>query len=166
VLSVFEKEVPMRGFKNILFPIDFSECSEQVFPNALQMAETFDAKLYLLFVARDISYLTTIDVSRDLLVNTVAEVARAGEKKMEAFCDKNLRDFSNYEMKVVMGNPAEEIVKYADDQGIDLIIMGTHGRKGLERTFMGSVADHVIKHAAVPVLTVNPLRPKVKYVHT
>ena len=41
-----------------------------------------------------------------------------------------------------------------------------HGRKGLERTFMGSVADHVIKHAAVPVLTVNPLRPKVKYVHT
>jgi nucleotide-binding universal stress UspA family protein len=166
MLSVFGKEVPMPAFKKILFPIDFSECSEQVFPNALQMAETFGAQLYLLFVARDISYWTTIDVSPDLLINTVAEVARAGEKKMEAFCHKNLRDFSNYETRVVAGNPAEEIVKYADDHGIDLIVMGTHGRKGLERTFMGSVADHVIKHAAVPVLTVNPLRPKVKYVHT
>jgi nucleotide-binding universal stress UspA family protein len=165
-LAEIEKEIAMKGFKNVLFPIDFSECSEQVFPNALQMAETFGAKLYLLFVARDISYLTSIDVSPDLLMNTVAEVARAGEKKMEAFCDKNLKAFSNYETKVVMGNPADEILKYANDQGIDLIIMGTHGRKGLERTFMGSVADHVIKHATVPVLTVNPLRPKVKYVHT
>ena len=156
----------MKGFKNILFPIDFSECSEQVFSNALQMAETFGAKLYLLFVARDISYLTTIDVSPDFLMNTVAEVARAAEKKIEAFCGTHLGGFSNYETKVALGNPAEEIVKYADDQGIDLIIMGTHGRKGLERTFMGSVADHVIKHAGVPVMTVNPFRPKVKYVHT
>jgi nucleotide-binding universal stress UspA family protein len=166
MLSVFEKEVPMPAFKKILFPIDFSECSEKVFPKAIQMAETFDAKLYLLFVVRDISYLTTIDVSRDLLMNTVAEVARAGEKQMEAFCDKYLRDFSNYETKVVFGSPAEEILKYADDQGIDLIIMGTHGRKGLERTLMGSVADHVIKHAAVPVLTTNPFRPGITYAHT
>jgi len=156
----------MPAFKNVLFPIDFSECSEQVFPDALQMTKTFDAKLHLLFVARDISYLTTIDVSRDLLMNTVAEVARAGEKQMEAFCDKNLRDFSNYETKVVIGSPAEEILKYADDQGIDLIIMGTHGRKGLERTLMGSVADHVIKRANVPVLTENPLRPGITHVHT
>jgi nucleotide-binding universal stress UspA family protein len=166
MLSVFGKEVSMPAFKKILFPIDFSECSAQVFPNALQMAETFGAKLYLLFVARDISYLTTIDVARDLLMNTVAEVAKAGEKQMEAFCNKNLKEFSNYETKVVMGNPADEILKYADNQGIDLIIMGTHGRKGLKRTFMGSVADHVIKLAAVPVLTVNPLKPKVKYVRT
>jgi nucleotide-binding universal stress UspA family protein len=99
-------------------------------------------------------------------MNTVSEVARVGEKQMEAFCEKHLKDFFNYETKVVMGNPADEILKYAEDQGIDLVIMGTHGRKGLERTFMGSVADHVIKHAAVPVLTVNPLRPKVQYVHT
>jgi nucleotide-binding universal stress UspA family protein len=166
MLSVFEKEVPMPGFKKVLFPIDFSECSEKVFPKALQTAKTFDARLYLLFVARDISYLTNIDVSRDLLMNTVAEVARAGEKQMEAFCDKYLNGFSNYETKVVIGSPEEEILKYADDQGIDLIVMGTHGRKGLERTLMGSVADHVIKHAAVPVMTQNPFRPTITHVHT
>jgi len=156
----------MQAFKNILFPIDFSECSEKVFPFALEMAQKFDAKLRLLFVARDISYLSTVDVAWELLRNTVAEVARAGENRMEAFCDKNLRDFSNYETKVVTGDPAEEILKFANEQGIDLIVIGTHGRKGLDRTLMGSVADHVIKNASVPVFTINPLRPKVKHVHT
>ena len=85
---------------------------------------------------------------------------------MEAFCDKQLSDFPNYESKVVTGDPAEEIVKFADEQGIDLIVMGTHGRKGLDRTLMGSVADHVIKNASAPVFTINPLRPRVKYAHT
>ena len=156
----------MQAFKNILFPIDFSKCSEKVFPFALEMAQKFDAKLHLLFVARDISYLSTVDVAWELLRNTVAEVARAGENRMEAFCDKQLSDFPNYESKVVTGDPAEEIVKFANEQGIDLIVMGTHGRKGLDRTLMGSVADHVIKNASAPVFTINPLRPRVKYAHT
>jgi nucleotide-binding universal stress UspA family protein len=152
----------MKAFKNILFPIDFSECSDQVFPYARDMAQTLDAKLHLLFVARDISYLTTIDVSRDLLMNTVNEIAKAAENQMEAFVDKNLGKSIECDTAVVIGNPAEEIVTYANKKGIDLIVMGTHGRRGLERTLMGSVADHVIKNAAVPVLTVNPFRPKVK----
>ncbi|UCD88236.1 MAG: universal stress protein [Desulfobacterales bacterium] len=156
----------MKAFKNILFPIDFSECSEKVFPYARDTAQAFDARLHLLFVARDISYLTTIDVPRDLLMNTVAEIAKAGEDHMEMFVDKNLGAIVDHETKVVTGSPAEEILKFADQQDIDLIIMGTHGRKGLERTLMGSVADHVIKNAAVPVLTINPFRPKVKYVKT
>jgi nucleotide-binding universal stress UspA family protein len=156
----------MKGFKKILFPIDFSECSKKVFPFALEMAQKFDAKLYLLFVARDISYLTTVDVPWELLSDTVAEVARAGENRMQAFCDKELSDFLNYESKVVTGDPADEIMKFANEQDIDLIVMGTHGRKGLDRTLMGSVADHVIKNAPTPVLTINPFRPRVKYVHT
>ena len=156
----------MKAVSSILFPIDFSECSEQVFPYALDMAKKLDARLHLLFVARDISYLTTVDVSRDILMNTVAEVARAGEARMQAFCEKSLGEFSDYETRVVMGSPSEEIVEYADKEGIDLIIMATHGRKGLDRTLMGSVADYVIKNASIPVLTINPFRAKIKYVGT
>jgi len=154
----------MTSFKNILFPIDFSECSISVFPYAVDMARRFDARLHLLFVARDISYLGAIDVPSEMLIGTVAEVARAAENKMESFCDKKLSDFPKYACKVVVGNPGEEIVKFADEQGIDLVIMGTHGRKGLDRIMMGSVADHVVKSASVPVLTLNPSRPKVQYV--
>jgi len=75
-----------------------------------------------------------------------------------------MTNFPNHEAKVVSGNPADEILRFSDKQGIDLIVMGTHGRKGLDRTLMGSVAEHVTKNAASPVLTVNPFRPRVKYV--
>jgi nucleotide-binding universal stress UspA family protein len=156
----------MKTFKHVLFPIDFSECSELVFPYGLDMAKKFEARLHLLFVARDISYLSTIDVSPDLLMNTVAQVAKAGEDRMQTFCEKSMAGFSDYEAKVVIGNPQAEIVKYAKENTIDLIVMGTHGRTGLDRTLMGSVADYVIKNATVPVMTVNPFRSKVKYVHT
>ncbi len=151
----------MKAFKNILFLIDFSECSEKVFPYAFDMAKKFDAKLYLLFVATDISHLTMLAIPRDRLVDTANEIARAGEDKMRAFCDKNLADFPNLETKVLIGDPAEEIVKFADEQAVDLIITSTHGRKGLDQTLMGSVADRVVKNATVPVLTVNPFRLKV-----
>ena len=90
----------------------------------------------------------------------VAEIARAGERQMEAFCDKHLSGFPNYETRVVTGSPGDEILKFIEKQGIELVIMGTHGRKGLDRTLMGSVADDIIKNAAVPVMTINPFRPK------
>ena len=60
--------------------------------------------------------------------------------------------------RVVLGDPAEEILNYAQAEGIDLIIIGTHGRKGLERIIFGSVAERVLKKSPVPVLTVNPYR--------
>ncbi len=151
----------MKAFKKILFPIDFSESSEKVFPFALDMAQKFDAKLCLLFVATDISHLITTDLSRDMLMSTVAEIARAGENQMRAFCDKQLSGFSNYETKVVTGSPGDEILKFADEQSIDLVVMGTHGRKGLDRTLMGSVADDIIKNSPTPVLTINPFKLKV-----
>jgi nucleotide-binding universal stress UspA family protein len=57
---------------------------------------------------------------------------------------------------VVLGDAAEEILNYAKTEGIDLIIMGTHGRKGIERIIFGSVAERVVKKSPIPVLTVNP----------
>ena len=73
----------MKTFKKILFPIDFSDCSTSVFPLALDLAEKLDARLHMLFVARDISYLKAIDIPGDMLLNSVADVARAGENQME-----------------------------------------------------------------------------------
>jgi len=150
----------MEIFKEILFPVDFSECSEAVFPCALDAARKFDAKLYLLFVVRDISYLTTISVQRAVLMNTMAEVTKAGERQMEEFCRKHMSDFPNYETRVIIGYPPEEILNFANEKGVDLIIMSTHGRKRRDDLLMGSVADYVIKNATVPVLTVNPFRFK------
>ena len=65
-----------------------------------------------------------------------------------------------YETKVVVGDAAAEICKFTEEKGVDLIILCTHGRKGLDRTLLGSVTGSVIKRAKKPVLSVNPFRMK------
>jgi hypothetical protein len=87
------------------------------------------------------------------------EIAVVGEKKMEEFCNKFCTDYSHYEAKVIIGSAPEDILTFAEKSGIDLIIIGTHGRKGLDRILLGSVADYVIKNASAPVITINPLAP-------
>jgi nucleotide-binding universal stress UspA family protein len=57
-----------------------------------------------------------------------------------------------------LGDAAQEVLNYIQSEGIDLVIMGTHGRKGLEHIIFGSVAERVVKHSPVPVLTVNPYK--------
>lgn len=58
--------------------------------------------------------------------------------------------------KVLTGDPAKEILKFIESEEIDMVIMGTHGRKGLEHVFFGSVAENVLRRSPVPVLVINP----------
>ncbi|MFH1673981.1 MAG: universal stress protein [Pseudomonadota bacterium] len=146
----------MEGFKKILFPVDFSDCSKKVVPYAIDFARKFDAKLYFLFVVRDLSYLTVVNMPYSTLTEFSSEVAAGGEKMMDEFCDNFCADYQNYEAKVIIGDAPEEILTFTEKNGIDLIIIGTHGRKGLERILLGSVADYVIKNASVPVVTISP----------
>jgi nucleotide-binding universal stress UspA family protein len=146
----------MKDLKQILFAIDFSECSTKAFSYGRDVAEKYGAHLHLLFVARDLAYLSATDVEPALLLEATNEIAGQGRKKMESFCKDNLKGFSAYTTKVVIGDPAEQILQYAMDIPVDLIVMGTHGRKGLDRILMGSVAQEVVRNASVPVLTVKP----------
>jgi len=155
----------MKTLKNILFPIDFSDCSQKAFPYALDMARKFDASLHLLFVAQDLSYLSMEDTTSQQWLDMTNQIALSGEAKMEEFCAKNLGGFVQYKTKVVVGDPKEKILRYAGDASIDMIVMATHGRTGTDRILMGSVTDWVVKHASTPVLTFNPFKSKVKYVH-
>jgi nucleotide-binding universal stress UspA family protein len=75
-------------------------------------------------------------------------------EEMAPFCEKSGVKDLNY--KVFMGDVGEKIVEYANEVEADLIIMGTHGYKGLEKIMFGSVADKVVRAAACPVMTINP----------
>ena len=77
---------------------------------------------------------------------------------VEQFCDKHLLDCPNFRQRVAVGDPGEEIVKTVEKEKIDLVIMGTHGRKGLEHTLFGTVAHYVVTHSKAPVLIINPYR--------
>ncbi len=84
----------------------------------------------------------------------------AAEKFMAKFCKEELEACPVFEKRIHCGDPASEILKAIDTEAIDLVIMGTHGRKGLEHVFFGSVAKNVVKKSPVPVLTINPYKLK------
>ena len=150
----------MSKFKKILFPVDLSEASAEIIPFVTTMARTFQSDLHLLFVARVFKYYDTIYVPPVSIVEFEEKVVEGGKKRLDEFVAEHLKDCCVSLARVVPGDPAEEIVKYVDAEGIDLVIMGTHGRKGLDRILFGSVAAHVVTRSSAPVMTVNPHRMK------
>jgi len=79
---------------------------------------------------------------------------------MDKICKEQLESCPNFQRKIVSEDPALEILKTIESEGIDMVVMGTHGRKGLEHTIFGSVAENVVKKSPVPVLVVNPYKMK------
>ncbi|RJR21070.1 MAG: universal stress protein [Desulfobacteraceae bacterium] len=148
----------MANFNKILFPIDFSRVSPVIVPWVRMMAEKFGAEIHLLFVARRMEHLSTVYVAQATLESFAAEFVKGSEAKIEEFANTHFKDMPACKTKVIMGDAAEEIIRYVESQKIDLVVMGTHGRKGLDRIMFGSVAERVIKSSPAPVLSINPYR--------
>ena len=145
----------MHHFKKILFPVDLSEASPKIAPYVLEMAAKFDAEIHLLFVARILQHFTSIYVPHPSVNKFEAEIVKGAEKRLQEFTEEYFKDVP-CKARVVLGDAAQETLNYVRSEGIDLIVMGTHGRKGLEHILFGSVAERVVKKSPVPVLTVNP----------
>jgi nucleotide-binding universal stress UspA family protein len=82
------------------------------------------------------------------------EIADGAEKMMEKFCQTKLGDCTSYQTTIVSGIPYEEIIRKADETGASLIVLGTHGRTGLDHLIFGSTAERVVRGASCPVLTI------------
>jgi nucleotide-binding universal stress UspA family protein len=80
----------------------------------------------------------------------------AARTRLERISHQNLQPEIRYELLVMIGDPAVQVLQLASQLGADLIVMATHGRKGLHRLVLGSVAEHVVREAPCPVLTVKP----------
>jgi len=148
----------MKEFKKILFPVDLSESSEKILPYVQAVAKKFEAKIHILFAARVFEYFTSIYVPHPSINKFEKEIIDGAEKKLYEFIDKYFKEYPGTKTVVVAGDASEEIINYIESQGIDLIIMGTHGRKGLDKVMFGSVAERVVKTSPVPVLVVNPYK--------
>jgi len=135
-----------------------SEVSPKIAPWVLLTAKKFQAEIHLLFVARNLEHLTSVNVQMASIENFQSEIIKGAETNIEKFANTYFEGYPVYKAKVVVGDAAEEILNYIRSAKIDLVIIGTHGRKGLERIFFGSVAVRVIKMSPTPVLSVNPYR--------
>ena len=140
--------------KKILHPTDFSECSEAAREQAIALARSLGAEVILFHVLVEVAlysegWASTKDVRRvyDAERKWVEETleARAAEMREAGLATR---------CRTEVGTPFEEIVLAAEEEGADLIVMGTHGWSGLDRLLLGSVADRVIRTAPCPVVTV------------
>ena len=148
----------MKDFKKILFPVDLSEASVKIVPFLKSLANRYDARVHLLFVARVFDYFTSMYVPHPSVSQFEKEVLEGAEKRLYEFADENFKDLPGTKTQVVAGDPSEEILGYIAAHGIDLVVMGTHGRKGLDKVIFGSVAERVVKSSPVPVMVVNPFK--------
>jgi nucleotide-binding universal stress UspA family protein len=148
----------MSEFKKILFPVDLSSSSAAIVPFVKSLAQRYGARAHLLFVARVFDYFTSMYVPHPSVSQFEKEVIEGAEKKLYEFADEHFKDLQGTRTKVAAGDPSEEILAYIDEHGIDLVVMGTHGRKGLDKVIFGSVAERVVKASPVPVMVVNPFR--------
>jgi nucleotide-binding universal stress UspA family protein len=140
--------------KRILFPTDFSEGALHALPYAVDMAKNCDAKFYMLHVIYDVATASGIYVPHVSFDELYKDLEKSAQKELEKFGYKELRDLKDVEYTVLRGTPYDKILQFAQEKNIDLIVIGTHGRKGLDRFLFGSTAEKVVRYAPCPVLTV------------
>ena len=142
----------MALYDRIVVPTDGSVEGDRAVAHALALAAVHDATVHAIYVVDTSSYAgMSVEASwegvGDLLRSDAAEAVAAVEERAKG-TDVDV------ETAVVEGSPSREIVRYAEGNGCDLVVMGTHGRGDIDRLLLGSVAEKVVRAAAVPVLTV------------
>jgi nucleotide-binding universal stress UspA family protein len=153
-------------FRRILVPTDFSERSYTAFQVALKHGQCMGATLVLFHVIPR----EQIKFTREILIEGKTTIPGYTEEElMERRKAKMMNEFRehfpNYDKETVridtevrVGNPVEEILKAINELDIDAVVMGTHGRTGLDLVLIGSVAEKVVRHAEVPVTTVKAVK--------
>jgi len=144
----------MKEFSTILVAVDFSDSSDNAFQMALALAEKFSARLIILHVINEPVDLRGFYVPHISFDKLEEEIEEGAKKLMESFCRQHIGGFEKIEPLIVPGLPYEEIIKQAEKHGAELIVLGTHGRTGLDHVLFGSTAEKVVRKSSVPVLTV------------
>ncbi|GAM11689.1 universal stress protein [Geobacter sp. OR-1] len=144
----------MQNFDKILLAVDFSDSSMNACEYALALATKFGSKLIIVHVINepvDLRGFYVPHISFDRLEQEIEEGAR---KMMDKFVANSLGGFANFETLILSGIPYEEILKKSEEEHADLIVLGTHGRTGIDHLLFGSTAERVVRTAKCPVLTV------------
>ncbi len=146
-------EAIMIKLKTILVPTDFSECSAAAVKYGYALAEAFDATLHLLNVVQD-PY--TMPWATEGFAAPIGDLLADWEAqaKQRLAASVPMAAAAKTVVQTQVGSPHPEIVRYAAQHGIDLIVLGTHGRGPLGHMLLGSVAERVVRTAPCPVLTV------------
>jgi nucleotide-binding universal stress UspA family protein len=154
----------MIDLHRILVPTDFSKHSHNALGYAAAFAEKFGAELFLLHVVQDLALFIPEAVSvAPPAVPPIEQMTAAVREALDRLVRENDLGRLTVHCEVREGTPFYEIIQFAREAEIDLIIMGTHGRSGLAHVLLGSVSERVVRKAPCPVLTVRD--PEHEFVH-
>lgn len=140
--------------KTILFPTDFSQGARAAMDHAVSLARDYRAKLILLYVIQDISIAEWYIPSSLSVTDLVEDMQKSAWQEMDKWAAEVSAKVPDSEKMVVRGVPFVEIIRTAKDKNADLIVIGTHGRTGIDHMLFGSTAEKVVRKAHCPVLTV------------
>ncbi|NJB68198.1 nucleotide-binding universal stress UspA family protein [Desulfobaculum xiamenense] len=145
----------MPTIRRILCAIDFSEHSPIVADYALALAKSTGAELTVLYAAPSFDQYLSFDVPLTHIEDLVGGIMKGAAERMRAFVAERFPGMK-VTPRVTAGYPAQEILGEARNMSADLIVIGTHGRQGVDRIIFGSVAEKVVRSSFCPVLTVRP----------
>jgi len=152
--------------KTILLPTDFSEHSALATDYAISLAQKYQAEIYILHILERVAEFTSMMGSElpghETVMVYYDDMLKTAQKRIKEICDRAAEHNVTIQEQIITGNPRHEILAAADSESIDLIVIGTHGRKGFSRAIHGSVAEAVIRHAPCSVLSVK--RPEHDFV--
>jgi len=149
----------MAEVNKILFAVEFSSLSENVAEWANFIGSSLKGELHVLHVVPELDYWGVAYAVDPSHLDDKDKILKNAENKLEEFCRQNFDPSLDVKAKVVIGYPAEEIIKHVNSEGISMVVIGTHGKSGLDRAIFGSVADRVLRFSPVPVFSVNPHPP-------
>lgn len=143
-------------YKKVLFCTDFSENSDYAFEFAYGIAKRDEGLLYILHVIPHNPNQEIIRgyVSEDILRNIQKGLEQELDDNYEEHYTKKIENAVKFEVATKSGREDEEILKFAKEEKVDLIVMGTHGKTGIEHVFFGSVAEKVLRHSSFPIFVI------------
>lgn len=149
----------MQTIEQIIVPVDFNQHTDDLAAFAIAIANKLGVKLTFLHVAEHLAEMASYSEAYPTTFATVAEeIIGYAQKKMDDLVANNRIDCPGCSGLVLKGDAADGIVDFVRDKENGLIVMGTHGAKGIEKILLGSVAERVLKRAACPILIFNPYK--------
>ena len=140
--------------KRILWPTDFSGSAEQALRYVQSLSEKFQTEVHVLYVIEELGHHEPWygDFDRSHIEKIHEWEKKTAQKRLDEICENHLQGCPLYVKHIAIGDPAQEILKLIDQERVDMVVMATHGRKGLFE--FGSVAKKIVENSSVPVITI------------